>query len=349
MYKKPIIFLLCVLLLASIAFYFLRPADPNPDFGYADRVFSTAYRTPASDCTGDTDLLCVEYILPDYAHFGCSRGYEIRFSSERDDLVFSYPRYVDGKQVSKDGMPAGMGLVERFEDSEWVEAGRFAYANMYHTGSAPFGRLMKMADGSYSAAMMDVVDGFDVFSTPGLYRFTHYFRKCISDDSAHFETGERLYSVSHTLEIPGPTEKPFDVLQVMLHSQAHMEYEQNRKPYVWVHIRLNSGSLYFDTACAELEVKDGLSWVEVTSPNGDTSAVHLASEDLPAHQRYIGADTDAWNSPAKRGEPVTISEMFDFNVYADPSADYRLTLHFAENEDGSGEQYTLTLNLRFDE
>lgn len=345
--KRSIAIALAIAIFAAVAVCFLRPIDENPNFGYADRVFSTGHRIPVTDCTGDTDLLRVEYILPDYAHFGCSKGYEIRFTSARDDLVFSYPHYVDGKQVSENGIPSDAGLVERFENSEWVDAGTFFYANMYYAGSAPFRSPMKMADGSYSAAILDSADG--LFSTPGLYRFTHYFRECVSDDSFHFETGEQLYSVSHTLEIPEPTTKPFDVLQVMLHSQERREYEHDRKPYVRLHIRLNGGSLYFDTARAELEVKDGLRWVEVAPPDGKTSAVRLVSEDLPVYQRYIGADTDAWNSPAKRGEPVIISKTFDFNVDADPAADYRLTLHFSENEDGSGEQHTLTLRLRFDE
>lgn len=122
------------------------------------------------------------------------------------------------------------------------------------------------------------------------------------------EVEEEEHRVSFRYTVPKVTKKPFDVLQTSA-TITNDEYHNNLHR-VYVVLRLNHGT--------------------------PAPYVLLNGEYYPAmRERYIDEETDM---DIER-YCVLVSED-----YADECTE---TFHFAEHSDGSGEQYDLTLNLRF--
>ncbi len=211
-------------------------------------------------------------------------------------------------------------LVERKTDGEWVEVGSYECK----TGvMQPGWRLMPPYDLITNG--IGILDVPFSFVDPGKYRITYYFLDFFIDeeDIANDIDGDRLgdeaYHVSHTYTVVEDSGSPYDILGVGCLDNPF------GPAYFKVIYRCNNGKpIYFDEFfMGKLEMLDGDEWVEISGEDGG-----VTSSDFPEYRNYDG----------KLGIRCS---------FPDYNREYRLTLRFTENEDGSGEEYLLTLLLAF--
>lgn len=320
MKKKILAWCAAVLMVALVSTAFLRPADPNPDFGNVERLYTLEGSVKITDCEGDTDIIrATSYSLSSARNF-CN--VTVWFEVDRT-LARTSVHYRDGVRVGH-GEAERAGMIERLIDGEWVEVDSFS--------SGLYGAQLSMGSPGYGLISEDYPSvGFNLvgmFPEPGLYRITHYFREDISRELHDYETGTELYTVTHTVEVPEPSGKPFDIYGVMLWNYA--PHSDNYRQ-VAIHFNFGEKDVYMDRARMTLEKRVGLRWVEVEDVSEDEPSVwSRAAEDDPADRRY---------------HAYHMACIFPY--IDDSAAVYRLTLEFVENEDGSGERYTLTLDLKF--
>lgn len=328
---------IAVIAAANIMVELKRSNDPNPDFGMVEKIYTYPQEgIPITDCEGDTDILrAVAYGVPrniDDDHLGIS------FIASRD-VALTPNIYKDGVYVPSEDGVGTMGTIEKYEKGKWVEYGPLFDANAYFMiyGARMYPVITHEnveEDDSYS--WTDVVFPID---EPGKYRLTYYFRESIDSNwVSPYTTGDELYSISHTVTIPKATDKPFDIIALQLNAFHYHKDEQG----VWTAnvdyvIRPNfGGTLYPDDARRTLEKLVDGEWVEAPVPAGKKYALYTCADDY--EYRYLSS---TW----RKDDNIKEGFMFYFN---DPNGEYRIKLDYVENEDGSGERYTLTLRLKFD-
>lgn len=355
--KRPLALVLTIAILAAVAVCFLRPADPNPDFGNVPEVCREEQWIPITDCVGDTDkLVATEYSISTMG------GVYVRLSSNADVMLTTH-HYENGELVDRSGTQVDYGIVEKLVDGEWVSLGDI---KQYVVMTA----LVRMErEPSINAEVvrpcecMKYAYGRQVAtpdSEPGAkYRITHYFKamegmphtepscESYTEDSAESYatylkelvtrgTPKELYSITHTVSIPAASSKRFDLVDAGLRGNSSFGYI---KPC----IRVNYGDApYIDLTQLKYEKREDGRWVDALQEDGTSAIVpHKVLGDNSTVRELVHEEgTSNYYVP---------QQLFLRAGAADPDADYRVTIVFAEHPDGSGEQYTLTLNLRFDE
>ncbi len=345
---------LTIIIFAGIAACFLRPvpAPNNPDFGNVPEVCRPYNWVEITDCTGDTDLVrATEYYIDGI------EGVTVRFDSAID-LLFTTNHYVNGKLIDRSGKQVNYGEVEKLVDGEWVFQGDIKpyfimIGGPYMQGSPPVPEIYvpftnDLGDGQRGVFERQVtLYDFDPGAT---YRMTYYYKPYELEapvdlfDIAEHGTPEELYSISHTVTIPEATGKRFDVVNPGI--REHSPRSDGIRGFsIEPVIRVNDGEPpYTHYAETTFEKLVNGKWVKSIGSDdtfwAEKSRV-LGKQDLrqlEVFQRWR-EDLSNYRNP----DPT-------LRLYiSDPSADYRLTLVFYEHPDGSGEQDTLTLNLRFDE
>ena len=331
MKKKFLAWTAAILIVAAVSVCFLVPSDPNPDFGMVRDVYTFPLpEMPITDCEGDTDILNVTAMT--YGNYPSMEMREI-FEPQRD-IALTDGMYLDGKCVTK-GTLEGIGILERYEDGEWVFRDDILDYNdkflFLIFGAPPYPTLSKDRGR----------DWFEInFPTeePGTYRLTYFFRESISSENGHYTTGEELYSISHTFVVPEPTQKPFDIVGTSGFFWGYEEENYYRCTFSLAIRPNNGGTLFHDRARNRLEVLENGRWTEAPIPEGFDFAVEGREE------------TDKWRyddlTDFTHERNVLQTESLHLNI-TDRDAEYRLKLEFVENGDGSGERYALTLHLKF--
>lgn len=306
---------------AATAMHFLRPFihSSNHYFGYADIAYGLHDEVKITDCSGDTDKLrSVSYTVrpANRNERGNSSGtraiFEATFIAPKGMIAITANSYTEGHMIN--GRPLPVGCIERMVGDRWEPQDDIwtEYVVMSYGGGIEY-PVVRQAE--------ETVRFSFEWRDSGVYRVTYRFREHLKGGN----TGEKLYEISHTVILPKIEDTPFEVQRVDITERALLNtYEV--KPVVMI----NEGSLYIDRMYAKLEKRSGNQWEE------EKGAVSVYDGD------------EKWRYRGGERKYLTVSDRFSVNV-DDPSADYRLTLHFTENEDGSGEQYAITLNLRFDE
>ncbi len=296
-------------------------------FGYADTVFSNTTNTPLQ-LSGRDDLISIEYAG---AYNRDYPGGYFTFRSNTNDRAYSLSTLEvgDGRIISGTNDTDCPIVVEKkgIISYEHVWKGTFNVVYSYELNGNNEPAILE-ANGESGEIKRPI--SFPIYQ-PGKYRITIYFRDLIKNGRNQYSTGNELYSVSFQLTIPDALGSKFDVLTVAPACYGLDNYLHT----VGVTLRSNSDELpYINQNRMELyKLEDGVS-----------REMHDFYEPHPiAFRRDFPFVDDS------TGE--TITSVADYRVYLVniPHGDYKLTLHFTENEDGSGEQYTLTLNLRFDE
>ena len=319
--KKKILFAAVTILvfaaLATAEVLVLRARDPNPDFGMVRDVYTfTRPETPITDCEGDVDILKAESLVWDRMELNYDEA-GVRLTASKDIAFTSVP-YKGGKAVgAENSYPKSH--VDRLENGEWVEYDGLAvsYASLLMFGEPPY-------TGLWPGESLRNLSGIPV-SVPGTYRVTLYFRESETMEYYEYTTGDELYHITFTLTVPEATEKPFDVISAYMGSRPEYIVGMN------VVLRKNDGTgICLDRAKTTLEMlKDG-KWQDVSD--------RVFRSEETASGRYIG---DLWTNENKYFCQVRFFEEIE------PEYPHRLTLEFCENEDGTGERFFLTLNLRF--
>lgn len=339
----PLFAILCIFVVAVSA---LRPADPNPDFGNVPEVCRTRNWVEITDCEGDTHLLrAASYFVDEYS------GVYVRFEGDSDFLLTTN-HYVDGKLIDRSGADTNFGRVEKWVDDAWVFWGDIEPYLVMSGGTGGLATLEPMPNIQLFWNDPDSLnDGRQVllpeFEYGAKYRITHYFKPCeyiigaVSlREIASQGTPAELYSITHTVEIPAISNKRFDLVSLGL-GFSPSEDGISGMGQIMPTLRVNHGEPpYWDAGASRLEVRTGGKWIPAVGEDG-ANAVKMPN--------VMGKAGDIYELREYMGEPQVYQTWQLFFDVADRNADYRLTLHFTEKPDGSGEQYTLTLNLRFDE
>ncbi len=319
--KKKILFAVVTILmftaLAVAEVLVLRARDPNPDFGMVRDVYTfTRPETPITDCEGDVDILRADSVEWDYS----GSNAKVYFTISKD-IAFTSAPYKNGEAVGEENSYP-KSHVERLEDGEWVEYGELGveYAHPLLYEKPPYARM------SVGEFQWEYLYGIPV-SVPGTYRVTLYFRESETMEYYEYTTGDELYHITFTLTVPEATEKPFDVISAYMGSRPEYIVGMN------VVLRKNDGTdIWLDRARITLEMlKDG-EWQDVSD--------RVQRLEETSDYRYATGDLFS------EGNTYTFQVPFLYGTI-EPEYPHRLTLEFCENDDGTGERFFLTLNLRF--
>ena len=162
-----------------------------------------------------------------------------------------------------------------------------------------------------------ILEFFFPIDVPGRYKLTLFFREYETDS---LSTVGDMLDISFEVEIPEADGSRYNLYSV------YTKYVEETGAGI-VELLIKSGDemthLYLD-----IESIDAL--------GKDAEILYVRPE-----QKFF-RDICEWNDQYCHYGVIGIPEV-------DRAETCPLTLHFTENPDGSGEQYTLTLNLRFDE
>lgn len=339
--KRLVALVLTIVIIAAVAVCFLRPGDPNPDFGGVPDVCTVTGAVEITDCTGDTDVLTAEEVQ--WARSG-PRWLFVRMSASRNVFLTPY-HMVDGEIVDDGG--SREGVIEKLVNGEWREIADMTphWADLSETplgvvGNYTFTLALLSDDNPNRKIMNTLMIPMPEYEAGATYRFTYFFREMLQEYPR--ETGAELYSITHTVTIPAATDKRFDLVNWGLEPIEWQDDDDGTASgIISPTIRVNSGEApYLDYNSTEFEVKDGGKWVRAVSE----SVYGALNLDLyPDDSDFASLNVTKFDGYYEVSPPQIRLGVDDL------SADYRLTLHFTEHPDGSGEQYTLTLRLRFDE
>ena len=297
------------------------------DFGLIDDVIRFSDSDVTTCVTGDIDRLCPLSVsrtqrssdsFSPYVFFDVASDTTIALTSRcyQSGCVLANTKIADHE----------FGYIEKKTDAgSWDYYGEVTYATAdgLIPETVPFIVLEK---GTASVAV-----GLPWYDS-GEYRITYFFREYTDDGDGGYRTGQELYSVSHEYYVPEISEKECDLLAVSISDSSNSKG-------VRLAIRSNNGAApYMSCRDVLIERLSGESWLSDS-----------VSADVPSTQTdYKKYDYMFRLMQVKNQERYMISPKIHC-IGVESGHLYRLTVRFTENEDGSGEQYTLTLNLRFDE
>lgn len=326
-------------------------ASANEHFGLVDACYSPDDTLPITDLAGDTDVVSIDAVVlrADATMSAVFDGsvqdtpaLNVSFSAAEGRMLSFGAKHVHhGTRIGSYVPEYRYGFVEKLIGGEWQTVGGVSLDHYDNTEP-------KLLGAERSSTLQFAFPIHDA----GKYRITYYFRDFSLDRDAlnvlYYSTGEELYSVSHTVTVPEPSDKPFDLIAAGIDASGR-PHETNVMTARLL-FRSNSGAIpYLDTARVHLETTNGDRWVDAPTPKEVNRAAFAgggvgwvssnntsANEDLTYEFRHPFFDRYEKNCFA-----VTA------HVFGDPSAQYRLILEFNEGEHRSGETYVLTLYLNF--
>ena len=288
---------------------------PVPTFGYADKLYDMAPQPLELIEGGDLFEIWFCGIVTDSPLF--------RIVPKKEDVSYTISDAVWlGDQQAA---PGRGGTFSVKVNGKWEEPVSIAMI----ADEMPRGQdycLPTRAEGGGTWILYNTITEYS-----GKLRFTLYFRECIRSKlvGAVSSVGDRL-SATFELDMPKPSRSMFDVYAFTF---AYSSWGQ-------LFIRNNTGEdiqLWLDRDSFLLEKKEESGgYTEVMRGYHD-----LYSDSSESESRYIRPVTDL--------ERTMYLYEFDFYENKPGPGDYRLTLEFNTEKDGSGDRYTLTLDLRLHE
>lgn len=321
MKRKTFAWLAAGAIVALVSFAFLRPA--SGDFGFADKLYTPSHYgyTPVR-LSGDTHLIeAIELIGLDFNDIFPVMRIRIK---PADDAPLLYIPLRSSHVLIERRTPQGFEYVTEVGTGYGITDLRY-----YHTIDE---------DDEFYEYWID----FPIMSEPGEYVITFRFQAAAPEN-------EYGYSIREDGEVSFPFSLPSTdrVADAALVSVRHLG-----RPMVMVGLRCNEDTLYLDRETIRLEQRTAAGYEAITLPDGSAPLVVGGGY---GDERYVVYDY-AWRSRdpdtgERIPEPFCVypSIVFEFDGVAefDPEAEYRLTLDFVEDPDGSGERYALPLRVSF--
>ena len=177
----------------------------------------------------------------------------------------------------------------------------------------------------------------------GKYRATIILREYDSEQEC---SGDGIYELNFEYEIPARTDADMDIRYAILTTDDRI---YDGKTVLRLCLLANGKARYIQPDSIRFEhngTGDGLS-IGVMNDSIDTLLTNYIAEYDRLSQNegafyYAGTEFNA-------EDRLSVIPLQPIVLYGwEYDTDYTLSMIFAENPDGSGEQYTLTLNLRFD-
>lgn len=322
--KRPIAIVLTIAIFAAIAVCFLRPGDLNPDFGYADIHFSSDDDSRKLSLSGDSDRVEARFIgVGDDG----GRTLSVCFwaKDETKTYAFTSSEYANGALIEKTDIPDI--LVERSGNGCWERCDDVRYTPVM---SLP----MTASNRRNVVDAPTILNFFFPIDIAGKYRVTFFFRECAEPHctASNLSTAGELLSVWFELSVPVKTAFEYDVYS------PYIKYvEETGAGIVELLIRSNREQPlpYLDKRSIALfrETQQGQDYAG-SYLDGGVQVLYLSDEAL------FWREVCGWEASFGYYGTIALPD-------ASRSDEYVLKMTFTEHPDGSGEQYTLTLRLRF--
>lgn len=309
MKKKTLAWLAAVAIVALVSAAFLRPAPS--DFGFADELYTPSfYNIGSLELSGDTHFIeKIEFI-------------GIEFSG-----MFPVLRI---RIFPADGAPA-----MKFPYAEQhITVERRTSQGLEYVGEVGSGYMI-VGYPDYivieeNEEFYDYLIDFPYMGEPGEYTLTLRF---IADGDCSVQFSFELRSTNR-------------IADVALAEPDWFEGE----PILRLGLRCYEGTLYLDRETMKLEQRVGDGYLSLTRADGSAPLSVSGNH----HERYIVIE-DAWERDSETRERIpepfcvypAIYLELDGVAEFDAEVEYRLTLEFVENADGSGERYILRLRVSF--
>lgn len=312
--KVVVAFIALFVFACGIIIYFLYPV---PVFGYSNKLYDMAPQ-PLKLIEGG-DLFDVSYcgIAADCPFF--------RVVPKRDDADYT----LTAAEWTDDKMTGGHlinGTVSKRINGKWSEPEELAAIGAFSMVRGQDFCLWRNDSGGCTFLLR-----FPLYEYSGRLRFTLYFRECVrSETSGAVTSVGELLSATFEMDMPKPSRSMFDVV-----SFDFVFFERGN-----LCIRKNTDediSLWLDNDSFLLEKEE-----EAGRYREVMHGYHDPYDD------YSSTPEDRYTLLSDGRDSTTYSCVFRLIEKPEPG-DYRLTLKFYTNEDGSGDCYTLTLKLRFHE
>ncbi len=320
-YSKIAVLALAIAGFMAIVLSFQYRQDAKEPFGYADRVYG---------------LNCFE-LDGESSYFTSIRSCGIgRTDSETSGNTLSLVLIpADGKHlllgensdlpnVSFCDFGDHAGKIEKIVDDEWQYVCEVTRSGTY--------TAQGRADGYWALDYDDnpnipnFIMGAPIFENPGRYRVTLEFHE-LEKRGNTYRRDSKPHFVSFQLTVPDYTSARFDIVDVGI-------LQSGNYPCFQISLRSNDGSAhpFIDSNLFEVSHVSGNTTTHIKQ---DGDAIVLAS------------DNGAWGS-----SDIGVYSLMGINIPIDEfdtSGKYVVKIGLSSNPDGSGERYTLTLNLRFEE
>lgn len=333
----------------------LNPAPdpiPNADFGLVEAVYRQTSAVEITDCTGDTDIMSIDYVLPNYPDGVYKEyvrtddyGWWLSDSNESNALTLhlratvhvdsrfalTTRHYRAGKLLSDESaldLENDEGCIEKLVDGEWVRVGGFILEREIYRDED----MEKLEFKTLHYGVNSFVIRFPLHE-PGTYRLTYNFRTITGGVHTRPTTGAEQYTVSHTLTIPEPSGKKFDLIA------PDISRTTNGRVRVAALCRSNDDRIpYQNLENTRLEKLVDGEWVDASG------ALTLLADSNSDYGYFspVGYDT----THPFTGEEVgnLFCGVAEFK-YESRTTRYRLTLEFAAGQKKSDTRYALQFEL----
>lgn len=326
--KRPVALVLTIAIFAAIAVCFLRPIDENPNFGNVPEMAGYGCWEKIKDCTGDTDLLTIDAI--DWSR---STDGSIAVRTTPACLLSLTSQPLDSKGFATgDGDERGMrGYAEKKVGGSWeyvdeIDIWFVAYVSysVMDWGPTPDAFFVYVRNNVYETdrqSFREIRVILPEYEPGATYRIHYFFRSQIDK-----EWSDEVYTVSHTVTLPEQTDKRLDFIS--------LGWESSAGKSIAPEIRVNYGEApYLLLNACNLEHKEDNRWVK------------SLFDDEPAFWVLSDEPTMELSTCQRTQNHYYAFQSFWYTVIDPEIRNYRLTLVFCDNADGSGERYTLTLYL----
>ncbi len=338
--KRPVAVILAIAIAGAVAFCFLRPVPGKVQFiieDKSDTVYTFTEPQPFKLYGKDAERIEAVYERTDSFSKYPLLGLALRSADGRYYTLGSSV-YVNSEE-HRDPEIEHDFFTERYENGGWT-----ACDNMEWSASGP-GFFLPL--GYVENAFSSTEERYFAFplntDKPGRYRITFYFRDYIPASSKAprngGSSGDSLYEASFEYDVPGHSlfsREPKVADFSMLDWTGDLRYGVVDGTYAHMSMALTNWRIGFGY------LQEEGSGIMRRSESG---------EYVPDDTFIVGY------APRENNYLDPSDEEGDFYVRAltmnllnwEYGAEYRLTLVFTENEDGTGEECSVTLDLRFDE
>lgn len=297
----------------------------NADFGNVSDVYyysgwgylyNPANEMQIENLEGDTGMLNIRHVYIVATDLGPRNTVVGILYDAPTDIAFTAGYYKDGEILSEPTVLNSVYKLDSDGEWDWYSNSEYAMAVLAMADAGPKYPILLSGESKYTRLTLPVCE-------PGRYKCCLYFREAVSNENYHYTTGSERYSISFEYEIPEASVNRFDLASLTV-----VEGDDSYGLRVDPTIRANRGKPpYLDRAEGKLEMRTEDGWEDISD------LLRLCPEN--DKRRFAGNDVDGFLSQDRMyTEPL------------DPDGEYRITLCYRENEDGTGGRYELTLRLK---
>lgn len=297
----------------------------NADFGNVSDVYyysgwgylyNPANEMQIENLEGDIGMLNIRHVYIVATDLGPRNTAVGILYDAPTDIALTAGYYKDGEISSEPTVLNSVYKLDSDGEWDWYSNSEYAMAVLMMQVGQPIYPVLLSGESEYTRLTLPVCE-------PGRYKCCLYFREAVSNENYHYTTGSERYSISFEYEIPEASVNRFDLASLTV-----VEGEELYGLCVEPTIRANRGKPpYLDRAEGKLEMRTEDGWEDISD------LLRLCPED--DKRRFAGNDVDGFLSQDRMyTEPL------------DPDGEYRITLCYRENEDGTGGRYELTLRLK---